>query len=72
MPLLLPIVVGVLLLGVAGWVFQDARSHEREDRPVTVTVFGLTVESSSVWAALCLVLFAFAFPLYLVARRASS
>ncbi|PYI64216.1 hypothetical protein CVV68_22530 [Arthrobacter livingstonensis] len=67
--LLLPIVVGVLLLVVAGWVLQDARSHEKQHRPVTVTVLGLTVESSRVWAGLCLVLFAFAFPLYLVARH---
>lgn len=68
----LPIMLGALLIGVAGWVLQDARSHEKKHRPVTVTVLGLTVESSSDWAALCLLLFALAFPLYLVARRANN
>lgn len=71
MSLLLPIMVGGLLVGVAGWVFRDARSHEKEHRPVAATVLGLTVDSSAVWAALCLVIFAVAFPLYLLARRAS-
>lgn len=68
----LPLILGALLIGVAGWVLRDARSREKEHRPVTVTVLGLTVESSSDWAALCLLLFALAFPLYLVARRASN
>lgn len=68
----LPLMLGVLLVCVALWVLQDAKSRETEHRPVTVTVLGLTVESSRDWAALCLLLFALAFPLYLVSRRASS
>ncbi|PYI64575.1 hypothetical protein CVV68_21500 [Arthrobacter livingstonensis] len=68
----LPLMLGALLLGVAGWVLRDARSREKERRPVIVTVLGLTVESPRDWAALCLLLFALTFPLYLVARRARS
>lgn len=67
----LPIVVGALLVGVTGWVLQDARSREKEHRPVVAIVLGLTVDRPNVWAALCLVVFAVAFPLYLLARRAS-
>lgn len=68
----LPLMLGALLIGVAGWVLRDARTREKEHRPVTVTVLGFTVESSTDWAALCLLLFALAFPLYLVARRSGN
>ncbi|GAB3120682.1 hypothetical protein [Glaciibacter psychrotolerans] len=67
----LPIVVVGIIGGFAAWVLCDARSHEHDDRPVVATFFGWTVDRSSTWAALCLVLFVAAFPLYLVARRES-
>lgn len=67
----LPIVVVVVVVGLAGWVLQDARSHEEGHRPVIATVLGLTIDRSNVWATLCLICFAAAFPLYILARRAS-
>jgi hypothetical protein len=69
---LAPLVPLLVLIASSAWVLQDARMHERDRRPVVVTIFGLTLEEPSTWAALCLVLFVVVFPMYLVARRASS
>ena len=55
---------------MSGWVLWDARARVREGRPVVAVVLGVTIERPEVWAALCLVLFVLAVPLYLVARRA--
>ncbi|MGO4691616.1 hypothetical protein [Glaciibacter sp. 2TAF33] len=71
LPLLLPLLVGLVLVAVVVWVLQDARSREREHRPVSVTVAGVMIEQPQVWAALCVLLFAVVFPLYLAARRAT-
>jgi hypothetical protein len=71
MTLLLPLLIGLVVVAAVVWVFQDARSHERDHRPVAVTVAGVTIEQPQIWAALCLLLFAIVFPLYLAARRAT-
>ena len=69
--LLAPLVVLFLIVLGSAWVLQDARAHERDRRPVVVTVFDRELEDPPLWAALCLLAFVIVFPLYLVARRAS-
>ena len=66
------LVVLMALLLSSSWVLQDARSRARDGRPVVVTVLGAEIEEPTVWAAMCLVLFVVVFPMYLVARRAST
>jgi fructose-specific phosphotransferase system IIC component len=61
------VVLGGLLLTVA-WVFQDATSHLEHGERVEATIGALRLDSPSAWAAGCLVLWVFFFPLYLRAR----
>lgn len=70
--LVVPLLPLLLIILSSVWVLLDARRLERERRPVVVRVFGYTLEDPAMWAALCLVLFMFVFPTYLVARRASN
>ena len=69
---LLPLLPLLLIILSSVWILQDARRFEREHRPVVVIVFGRHIEDPPTWAALSLVLFIFVFPMYLVARRAST
>lgn len=62
--------VAVVVLMCAVWVLGDARSREEDGRPVVATVMNATIDQPALWAALCIVLFVVALPLYLVARRA--
>ncbi|HEU4332683.1 MAG TPA: hypothetical protein VFR40_16345 [Lapillicoccus sp.] len=61
------VVLGALLLTVA-WVFQDASTHVEHGERVEAVIGSLRVDSPSAWAAGCLVLWVFFFPLYLRAR----
>lgn len=63
-----------LLLIVAAdvWVYLDARSRQGTRREVSATVVSIQVDSPQAWLLWCVVLFVFAFPLYLTARRASA
>lgn len=69
---LAPLVPLLVIILSSVWVLQDARRFEREGRPVVVVVAGRTLDDPPVWAALSLVLFLIVFPMYLVARRAST
>ncbi len=69
---LVPLVLLLVIILSSVWVLQDARRFEREGRPVVVVVVGRTLEDPQMWAALSLVLFLIVFPMYLVARRAST
>ena len=69
---ILPIVLMlVVLVGFSLWVLHDARVRQANREPVVVTVLGVTISEPTIWAALCLVLFIVACPLYLAARRSS-
>jgi hypothetical protein len=61
------VVLGALLISVA-WVFQDATSHLEHGERVVAMIGSLRVDSPNAWAAGCLVLWVFFFPLYLRAR----
>lgn len=67
-----PLVLLLVIILSSVWVLQDARRYERAGRPVVVVVVGRTLEDPPLWAALSLVLFLIVFPMYLVARRAST
>jgi hypothetical protein len=60
-----------VLVGFSLWVLHDARVRQANREPVVVTVLGVTISEPAIWAALCLVLFIVACPLYLAARRSS-
>ena len=66
-PLLL---LGILLLTV-WWVYQDAETHSTAGEPVVFWSGSFRLETPSAWAAFCLVLWVFFFPLYLRARQRS-
>jgi hypothetical protein len=67
--LLVPLVLlGILLLTVS-WVYQDAASHVAAGEPVVLRYRTFRLETPSAWAAVCLVLWVFFFPLYLRARQ---
>jgi hypothetical protein len=59
----------LVVAAVSLWVLVDARSRVAQQRPVTATLAGLTVERPEVWAVLCLVAVVLFLPLYLVARN---
>jgi len=61
------VLLGVLLLTVA-WVFQDASTHVEHGERVEAMIGSLRLDSPNAWAAGCLVLWVFFFPLYLRAR----
>jgi len=63
-------VMAIAVLAVMdAWVYLDARSQVKRNRPVSVQIGGLVIEEPRAWLTFCVVLFAFFFPLYLVARR---
>ena len=67
--LLVPLVLlGILLLTV-WWVHQDAANHTEAGEPVVFWAGPVRVETPSAWAAVCLVLWVFFFPLYLRALQ---
>ncbi|WP_062464365.1 hypothetical protein [Demequina soli] len=73
-PFLAAAAVVVLAVAVAAasavWVLGDARAAEAERRPVSARIGGLEIDRPEVRAAACAVVWVFALPLYLAARRA--
>ena len=67
--LLVPLVLLGILLVTVSWVYQDAANHTASGEPVVFWSRSLRLETPSAWAALCLVLWVFFFPLYLRARQ---
>lgn len=67
--LLTPLVLLAVLLVTVGWVYQDAAQHVSDGEPVVLRAGSVRVETPAAWAALCLVLWVFFFPLYLRARQ---
>lgn len=63
-------VIAIAVLAVLdAWVYHDSRSQEQKNRPVSVQIGSLVIDEPRAWLTFCVVLFAFFFPLYLVARR---
>ncbi|ALO67021.1 hypothetical protein AS189_11605 [Arthrobacter alpinus] len=63
-------VIAIAVLAVLdAWVYLDARSQAQKNHPVSVQIGSLVIEEPRAWFTFCVVLFAFFFPLYLVARR---
>lgn len=67
--LITPLVVLAVLLVTVGWVYRDAGRHVVAGEPVVLRLGSVRVETPAAWAALCLLLWVFAFPLYLRARQ---
>ena len=51
------------------WVYQDATNHAASGERVVFWSGSFRLETPTAWAALCLVLWVFFFPLYLRARQ---
>ena len=67
--LIVPLVLFGTLLVTVWWVYQDATTHARAGEPVVLWSASFRLETPSAWAAVCLVLWVFFFPLYLRARQ---
>lgn len=68
--IVLAILVPVALTLVAdAWVYRDARLRQVAGHEPTVQIGMLRVDSPEAWLVGCLVMFALAFPLYLIARH---
>jgi hypothetical protein len=67
--LITPFVLLAVLLLTVGWVYRDAGRHVADGEPVVLRAGTMVVTTPAAWAALCLVLWVFAFPLYLRARQ---
>jgi hypothetical protein len=59
------------LMSTVWWVYQDAATHTRAGEPVVFWSTAFRLQTASEWAAVCLVLWVFFFPLYLRARERS-
>lgn len=63
-------VIAIAVLTVLdAWVYFDARSKAQKNHQVSVQIGSLVIDEPRAWLTFCVVLFAFFFPLYLVARR---
>jgi len=63
------VVLAAFVVALDVWVFLDARRWARAGTPVVLRLGGLRIESPETWFVVCLVLWIFFFPTYLVARR---
>ena len=66
---LLPIVVVILVLGTDIWVYTDARTRAEQGDPVVFSIGSMRLDSPEVGAVVCLLLWVFAFPIYLASRN---
>jgi hypothetical protein len=66
---LVPIIAVLLILGTDIWVYTDARARADQGDPVVFSIGSIQVDSPEVWAVVCLLLWVFAFPLYLASRN---
>ena len=66
---LVPIIAVLLILGTDVWVYTDARSRAEQGEPVTFSIGSIQLDSPEVWAVACLLLWLFAFPVYLASRN---
>ena len=64
-----PLLVVVTILGVAGWVYSDARRRADQGLPVVYDGF-VTIDTPGAWCAGCIVVWIVVLPLYLAARGA--
>ena len=69
---LVPVIVVLVILGTAIWVYTDAMTRAEHGDPVVFSIGSIQVDSPQVWAAVCLILWIFAFPLYLASRNHST
>ena len=65
---LAPIIVVLVIIATDFWVFNDARTRAEQGNPVVFSVGSIRLDSPKVWAAACLFLWVFCFPLYLRCR----
>ena len=66
---LVPIIAVLLILGTDIWVYTDARARADQGDPVVFSIGSIQVDSPEVWAVVCLLLWVFAFPVYLASRN---
>jgi len=64
---LVPILVLLVVLSVAVWVYTDARERQKRGTPVAVSVGSFRLETPEGWFLGCLVLWVVFIPLYLSA-----
>lgn len=67
--LLAPVLVAVVVVSFAAWVYADARRWVGAGTPVVFHLGALHITTPEAWAVACLFLFAFFAPAYVLARR---
>ena len=68
---LVPVLVLLAVFATDVWVYRDSGRRLARGEPVTVTFGTYRMESPTAWLVACLLVWIFAFPLYLVGRRNS-
>ena len=68
---LAPVLVAAVLAATALWVYFDASRYARRGSPVYLRIGTYQVETPLAWFLVCLVLWIFFFPMYLVSRSRS-
>jgi hypothetical protein len=66
---LAPVILLLVILTVAIWVYKDAGARRDSGRTVVVTIGSITIDTPEAWLAGCVVLSVLCIPLYLVARE---
>ena len=67
-PTLVPLGVLLAILAIDLWIYNDARAHRADGRPVVAMLGSLTIDTPEAWLAGCLLLSIVFIPLYLAAR----
>lgn len=68
---LAPIIVVLVILTVAIWVYKDPGARRDSGQTVVVTIGSITIDTPEAWLAGCVVLSVLCIPLYLVARESA-
>jgi hypothetical protein len=65
---LAPLAVLAALIGVAWWVYTDARQHLEAGKPVVFRAGSFVMDTPAMWSLGCLALWIVFFPLYVATR----
>jgi hypothetical protein len=62
------LVLGVIVLATAAWVYKDAKASAGRGRPIVSSVGSVQLSTPMAWFVACLLLWEFCFPLYIDSR----
>jgi hypothetical protein len=67
--LMLTVLVMVGVIAAAGWVYRDARAHEKRGIPIVHSTGNLHIRTPAAWFVACVLLFELFIPTYLDSRH---